>query len=70
MSTLLTTMLLAFIVVLLAIVALTIGWLITGKQKLTPGACGRDPNKQKNDKCGSQVNCQLCDKPETKKEPK
>lgn len=70
MSTLLTTLLIAFIIITLAIASLAIGWLITGKQKLKPGACGRDPNKAKDDHCGSEVDCQLCAKPEKPKTEK
>lgn len=68
MSTLLVTLLIAFIIITLAIGSLAIGWLITGKQKLKPGACGRDPHKTKDEDCGTGVNCQLCDKPEPKKD--
>lgn len=68
MNTLLITLLIAFIIICLAIASLAIGWLITGKQKLKPGACGRDPNKSKDEDCGTGVNCQLCSKPKIKKE--
>lgn len=64
MSTLLTTLLIAFIIITLAIAMLAIGWLLTGKSKLKPGACGRDPNKEKNSECGTGISCQLCDKEE------
>jgi hypothetical protein len=48
-----------------------ISWLITGKLKMRPGACGRDPTKKRDDEegCGTNVNCQLCKKPEEKKKP-
>lgn len=67
MSTLLVTLLITFIIIMLAIASLAIGWLITGKQKLQVGACGRDPNKKKDEECGTGVNCQLCEKPNDKK---
>jgi hypothetical protein len=66
MSTLLVTLLISFIIVTLATALLAIGWLLTGKQKLKPGACGRDPNKQKSDGCGANQSCQLCEKHDDK----
>ena len=69
MSTLPLTLGLAFIIIMIAIALLAIGWLCTGKSKMQPGACGRDPNQKKTqDKdCGSTVSCQLCDKPKDEK---
>ncbi len=66
MGTFFITMIIAFIIVLLAVAALGIGWLLTGKPKLKAGACGRDPNKKQDEDCGSSVNCQLCEKPKNK----
>lgn len=65
MSTLLLTLLIAFIVVLLALAALGIGWLLTGKVRLQAGACGRAPTKKKDPKegCGTTSSCSLCEKP-------
>lgn len=63
MSTLLFTLSIAFIIVLVSMALLAIGWLITGKPRIRAGMCGRDPNKKVNkDECGTSVNCQLCDK--------
>lgn len=68
MSTLLITLGLAFVVVIIAIALLGISWLLTGKLKMRPGACGRDPTKKRDDEsCGTNVSCQLCDKPDKKK---
>lgn len=60
----------AFIVVLIAIALLGIGWLLTGKSKIHPGACGRAPSQKKNrtDDCGQKTSCQLCEH-EKKKSP-
>lgn len=72
MSTLLLTLAIAFVIVVLAIGLMAIGWLITGRSRLQPGACGRDPNKKRSDKegCGTSANCQLCEKnDETEKKP-
>lgn len=69
MSNFLVTLLISFAVIALSIGALAIGWLITGKQKLKPGACGRDPNKKKDKDCGAAANCQLCEKQEGKSKP-
>lgn len=64
MSTLLLTLLIAFVIVAIAVGLLAIGWLLTGKSRMQAGACGRDPHKKRNEKegCGTSVNCQLCDK--------
>ncbi len=69
MSSLFATLVIAFIVVMIAIALLAIGWLVTGKSKMKPGACGRDPTKknQQDDNCGTKVSCQLCEKPEERK---
>lgn len=67
MDTLLVTMLIAFIIIVFAVGCLAIGWLVTGKSKLKAGACGRDPNKKKDEDCGLSANCQLCEKPDDKK---
>lgn len=68
MSTLLLTIFIAFVIVVVAISFLAIGWLITGKSKVQPGACGRDPTKKRDQKdCGDTTSCSLCEKPEEKK---
>lgn len=63
MSTLLLTISLAFVIVIVAVAFLGIGKLITGRSKLQLGACGRDPNKQRDEKsgCGKSSHCSLCD---------
>lgn len=67
MSTLLFTILLAFIVVVIAIALLAIGWLLTGKNKIVPGACGRDPTKKRDKDCSEDnISCGLCKKNEDK----
>lgn len=61
MEPLITTIILASVLVTLAVLGLAIGYLITGKSKIQPGACGRDPNKKKEKNCGDDVSCSLCD---------
>lgn len=62
MSTLLLTLTIAFVIVMLALAGLAIGWLLTGKSIIRPGACGRDPTKKRDDKsCGTNT-CSLCEK--------
>lgn len=57
------TLLLSCGIVLAAVALLGISWLLTGKSKLQPGACGRDPTKKRGgEECGGS--CQLCDTPE------
>lgn len=63
MSTLLFTLITAFIVCMIAIGLLALGWLITGQSKIRPGACGRDPTKKKDEKCSDdEGSCGLCKK--------
>ncbi len=68
MSTLLITLLIAFVVVVAAVSLLGIGWLLTGKSKIRAGTCGRDPNKKKDKaSCGTDVSCSLCDRTDDEK---
>jgi hypothetical protein len=69
MTTLLLTLLIAFIIVVLAIGSLAIGWLITGKMRMRPGACGRDPTKDRDQSegCGSGP-CNICKKEDPNKD--
>lgn len=64
MSTLLLTLAIAFIIVVIAVGMLAIGWLLTGRARIQPGACGRDPHKNKDEKegCGTRFTCDLCEK--------
>jgi len=67
MSTLLITVGLAFIIVVLALALLGIGWLVTGNSRIRPGACGRAPDRKRDDQeCGKNTSCSLCEKPENK----
>lgn len=65
------TLLLASAIVLIAIALLGIGWLVKGKSIIRPGACGFDPTKKKDPKkgCGTETTCELCKKPDDKKNP-
>ena len=67
MSNLVLTLGLAFIIIMIALALLALGWLLTGKSKMRPGACGRDPNQKQDENCGSNVSCQLCDKQKDEK---
>lgn len=67
MSTLLLTLALAFIVIVIALALLGLSWLLTGKSKIRPGACGRDPNKKiDGEDCGKRSSCGLCKKEDPK----
>lgn len=58
----------AGIVVIIALCLLGIGWIITGKQKIKGGTCGRDPTKKKDDSCGTpRSGCSLCNQDEEDK---
>jgi hypothetical protein len=62
-SNLFLTLIIAFVIIVLAIASLAIGWLITGKTRLQKGACGRDPTKKQDESC--QSICEICTHPET-----
>lgn len=62
-------LMIAFIVIILAIACLAIGWLITGKTKIERGACGRDPTQKRGESCSTTTSCDLCE-PEKKEKPK
>lgn len=61
MTSILITLMVAFGLIILAISALSIGWLLSGKSKLTKGACGSDPNKMRSSGCGNEVKCGICE---------
>lgn len=61
MSNLFITLIVAFIVIVLAIACMAIGWLITGKSKIVRGACGMKPEELRKNKCGTKTQtCSLC----------
>jgi hypothetical protein len=63
MSSLLVTLGFAFTIILIAVVLMAIGLLLKGKSILRPGACGRDPTKNRDEvDCGSKSSCSLCEK--------
>ena len=71
MSTLYLTLIIAFILVVIAIAFLSVGWLFSGKSKIRRGACGMDPNKLRDKECGNEkMHCDLCEDPEPKKKEK
>lgn len=57
-----TTVVVAFVLFLAALALVGIGWLITGKARVKFGACGRNPDKKKDEECGNKTKCGLCDK--------
>lgn len=64
-SNLFLTLLIAFIVIVLALASLAIGWLITGRARIER-SCGKDPTKKKDENCGDSTSCDLCDSPKKK----
>ncbi|KAF3363166.1 hypothetical protein PHSC3_000353 [Chlamydiales bacterium STE3] len=61
MSTLALTLTFSFVIVLIAICSLAIGWLITGKSKIKGGMCGKVPGKKEdNEECNTSISCDLC----------
>lgn len=67
MDNFLTTALVAGVVVAGALFLMAIGWLVTGRSKMTRG-CGMDPTKGRDEQCGTKASCDLCDKHPEKKE--
>ena len=44
-----------------ALALIGIGYLITGKSRILPGACGRVPQKKRDKGCGgNEMTCDLC----------
>lgn len=67
MNQLIFTFILTFVIIMIAIVMLGIGYLLTGKTKIRGGSCSRVPGKPDVDKEGS---CNICGrKPEDCEEP-
>lgn len=55
------TIIIAFIITLIAVGLLAISWLLTGKSKIKLGSCGRDPtNKDENCAENKGISCILC----------
>lgn len=69
MSTLIITLLVAFVATVSAITLLAIGWLISGRSRMVRGGCGMDPKKLRDGQCGNAHNCSLCDREPMKQEP-
>lgn len=69
MSTLIITLLVAFVATVSAITLLAIGWLISGRSRVVRGGCGMDPKKLRDGQCGDSHNCALCDREPMKQEP-
>ncbi len=65
MPNLYSTFIIAFVLIVMAIACLAIGWLIKGKTIIEKGACGRDPTKKRNecDEANSNFSCSQCSPP-------
>ena len=68
MSNLFLTLMIAFVVIVLAIACLAIGWLITGRTRIER-SCGKDPTQIKGSECGSSAACELCEHSKDQKNP-
>lgn len=49
----------AAVLIIIALLMIGLSWVLTGRQKVKGGTCGRDPTKEKDTSCGS--NCSLCE---------
>lgn len=61
MSTLMITLLVAFIATVLAITCLAIGWLLSGRSRIVRGSCGMNPQRRQDSSCGKNVHCGICE---------
>ncbi len=68
MSQILPTLIVAFILILLACLGLAIGWLLTGKTRLR-GSCGGIAGKKRDDSCDRDITCGLCGRKGAEEEP-
>jgi hypothetical protein len=68
MGNLLATIIIAAIFIGIALSLLAVGWLITGKQKIKRGMCGKDPKKSRDDNCNNNPSCSICEPPKKKDE--
>ncbi|MEM1282362.1 MAG: hypothetical protein AAGG81_02280 [Chlamydiota bacterium] len=62
MDKFLETFSIAAVLIVIALVMIGLSWVLTGKQKIKGGTCGRDPTKEQDKSCGTKVSCTLCDK--------
>ncbi len=60
MKPLVITLILAVLLVALALAGLAIGLILTGKSRLQLGACGRYPKRRRDEHCGVETHCPLC----------
>ena len=59
MSNVLLTLLIAFVVVTFALLAMGIGY-FSGKKKILSKRCGINPNQEKDEACGKKSTCEFC----------
>lgn len=70
MENLVSTLIAASVLILIALCLLGISFFLTGKSNLKPGSCGRAPFKNKDGSCGTTSSCELCKKPDSLEEEK
>ena len=69
MSNLVLTIIIAFVIIMIALVGLGISLLLTGRGRIQRGSCGRDPTKKREDSsCGTDQTCGLCEPDADKKD--
>jgi hypothetical protein len=61
METYIETFTLSIVLVLIALVLISLGWLFTGKQNIKRGMCSRDPTKVNKESCEKEQSCPMCD---------
>lgn len=66
MSTLMITLLVAFLATVFAITCLAIGWLLSGRSRIVRGSCGMAPKQKRDEECGKEQHCSLCDREKPK----
>lgn len=70
MSNLFLTLIIAFVIIVLAIASLAIGWLVTGKTKIEKKSCEGEPGLKQGECDGATPSCSLCETDDKKKDKK
>ncbi len=60
MSNIVLTLIIAFVIILIAFAGIGLGLLITGKMGFKLGTCGRNPKQKRDKECGKDVSCSIC----------
>ena len=62
MAGFLVTLAITFVIVLIALLFLGIGWLLSGKARIVRGDCGMNPEQRRKASCDGKIQCDLCNR--------